>query len=89
MTREQAVQTALDAITAQLGPQALDALGAYQVGAICCRYPESDGIRIAWEIYVTTDPVLLSNGYRVNFDDPAGVQALPTVEVQRANAENG
>ena len=80
---------ALDAITAQLGPQALDALGAYQVGAICCRYPESDGIRIAWEIYVTTDPVLLSNGYRVNFDDPAGVQALPTVEVQRANAENG
>lgn len=89
MTREQAIQVALNAITAQLGPQALTVLGDYQVGAICCRYPESEGIRIAWEIYVTSDPVLLSNGYRVDFDDPAGVQYLPVIEVQRANAGNG
>lgn len=89
MTREAAVELALAAIRDCYGQAALDALGEYSVGAICQCMQEKDGVRIAWQVYVTGDPVFLSNGYRVTFDDPAGIQKLPEPLVESANAENG
>ena len=89
MTREQAIETALNAVREKYGQAALDKLGNYHTGAILCRYQEDAGVRAAWEIYISSDPVLLTNGYRVNFDDPAGLQIQPAIEVSQANGENG
>lgn len=36
----------------------------------------------------TSDPVAISNGYRVVFDDPAGSITNPEPEVYPANAQN-
>jgi len=89
MSRDKAVETALNAIRQQYGKEALDALGDYHVGAICQRYQEPEGFRITWCIYITSDPVYISDGFRVQFDDPCGIQKIPSIEVQPANAENG
>ena len=89
MTREQAIETALNAVREKYGQAALDKLGNYHTGAILCRYQEDAGVRAAWEIYISSDSVLLTNGYRVNFDDPAGLQIQPAIEVSQANGENG
>ncbi len=35
-----------------------------------------------------SDPVTISNGYRVTFVDPAGYMASPDTEVYPANAQN-
>jgi len=59
------------------------------VGAIFCRRQEKKGIRATWEIYVTSDPEYLSNGYRVRFDDPNRYQIITEIMVEPANAENG
>lgn len=45
-------------------------------------------MRVAWEVYITSDPVTISNGYRVDSDDPAGSMANPDTEVYPANAQN-
>ena len=37
----------------------------------------------------TSDPVTISNGYRVVFDDPAGVMMNLEIEVFPANNRNG
>ena len=37
----------------------------------------------------TSDPVTISNGYRVTFDDPAGVMTNHEIEVFPANNGNG
>ena len=85
MTREQAVQKALDAVIAEKGQAAVDALGTYQVGVILARYLETDGlVRTYWEVYFTTDPVGLSDGWRVTF---AGENA-ETEEVWITEASN-
>ena len=55
---------------------------------ICCRYEEPEGMRVVWEVYITSDPVAISNGYRVDFDDPAGYMANPDTAVYSANAQN-
>ena len=89
MTRDEAADMALQAIEAQYGKEALTQLGDYQIGAICCRYEESEGTRFSWEIYITSDPEYMSNGFRVNIVVFEGVLEQPEVEVQRANAENG
>ena len=89
MTREEAVEMALRAIEEKHGKEALEQLGDYQVGAICCRYEEPEGVRISWLLYITSDPELMSNGFRVDFDDPNGLMELNEVEVQRANTGNG
>ncbi len=89
MTREEAVEMALRAIEEKHGKEALEQLGDYQVGAICCRYEETEGVRISWLLYITSDPELMSNGFRVAFDDPNGLMELTEVEVQRANTGNG
>lgn len=89
MTREEAVEMALRAIEEKHGKEALEQLGDYQVGAICCRYEEPEGVRISWLLYITSDPELMSNGFRVDFDDPNGLMELTEVEVQRANTGNG
>ena len=36
----------------------------------------------------TSDPVTISNGYRVTFDDPARSMTNPDTEVYPANAQN-
>ena len=36
----------------------------------------------------TSDPVTISNGYRVTFDDPAGYMASPDTEVYPTKAQN-
>ena len=36
----------------------------------------------------TSDPVTISNGYRVVFDDPADYMVNPDTEVYPANAQN-
>jgi len=46
-------------------------------------------VRIAWLLYITSDPELMSNGFRVAFDDPNGLMVLTEVEVQPANTGNG
>ena len=89
MSREAAVETALAAVRQQVGAEALDNLGAYQVGAILCRYEEPDGPRLVWELCITSDPETVSNGYRVRFELPAGQQAPTEILVERANAGNG
>lgn len=89
MTREEAVEMALRAIEEKHGKEALEQLGDYQVGAICCRYEEPEGTRFSWELYITSDPEFLSNGFRVNIVVFEGVLDQPEVEVQRANSENG
>ncbi len=89
MTREEAVDMALQAIEAKHGKAALTQLGDYQIGVICCRYEESEGVRISWQLYITSDPEFMSNGFRVNFEDPNGLMKLTDVEVQRANIGNG
>ena len=89
MTRDEAVDMALQAIEAQYGKEALTQLGDYQIGTICCRYEESEGTRFSWELYITSDPEYMSNGFRVNIVVFEGVLEQPEVEVQRANVENG
>lgn len=89
MTREEAVALALEAIEAKQGKAALTRLGDYQIGVICCRYQEPEGTRLSWELYVTSDPDFLSNGFRVNIVDFEGVLEQPEIEVQRANVGNG
>ncbi len=89
MSRDAAVEFALNAIREQYGEEALAQLGGYQVGAICNRYQEAEGPCISWCIYVTSDPVYVSDGFRVEFDDPNGVQRTKDVLVLPANAENG
>ena len=89
LTRDEAVSLALNAICEQYGAEALARLGEYHVGAICKCYQESEGMWITWCIYVTSDPVYVSDGFRVDFDDPVGIQKTPGVEVRQANAENG
>lgn len=89
MTREETVEMALGAIEEKHGKEALEQLGDYQVGAICCGYEEPEGVRISWLLYITSDPELMSNGFRVDFDDPNGLMELTEVEVQRANTGNG
>ena len=65
MTRDEAVDMALQAIEAQYGKESLTQLGDYQIGVICCRYEEPEGTRFSWELYITSDPEFLSNGFRV------------------------
>ena len=89
MTRDQAAEAAIGAVRERYGQIALDRLGDWQTGVICCRYPEEEGVRVVWEIYITSDPVTISNGYRVTFDDPAGVMTNPEIEVFPANGGNG
>lgn len=89
LSRDAAVEYALNAIREQYGQEALAQLGEYQVGAICNRREESEGYCISWCIYITSDPVYVSNGFRVEFDDPSGVQKTDGVMVMPANAENG
>lgn len=88
MTRDQAAEAAIGAVRERYGQIALDRLGDWQTGVICCRYPEEEGVRVVWEIYITSDPVTISNGYRVTFDDPAGVMTNPEIEVFPANGGN-
>ena len=85
----QAAEAAIGAVRERYGQIALDRLGDWQTGVICCRYPEEEGVRVVWEIYITSDPVTISNGYRVTFDDPAGVMTNPEIEVFPANGGNG
>lgn len=89
MSREAAVEAALTAVRQQVGAEALDNLGPYHIGAICCRYDEPDGVRLVWELYITSDPETMSNGFRVHFDLPVGQQAPSEIIVERANAGNG
>ena len=89
MTRDEAVDMALKAIEAKHGKEALTQLGDYQIGAICCLYDEPEGLRYSWELYITSDPEFLSNGFRVNIVVFEGMLDQPEVEVQRANVENG
>lgn len=88
MNREEVVALALKAITDKHGEEALARLGTYQVGAICCRYEESEGTRLLWEVYVTSDPAFMADGFRVNIV-LTDTLAQPDVDVQRANAGNG
>lgn len=39
--------------------------------------------------YITSDPEGMSDGFRVDFDDPNGLMKLNDVEVHRANTGNG
>ena len=89
MTRDQAAEVAISAVRERYGQSALDRLGEWQTGVICCRYPEDEGVRVVWEVYITGDPVTISNGYRVTFDDPAGVMTNHEIEVFPANNGNG
>ena len=89
MTRDQAAEAAIGAVRERYGQIALDRLGDWQTGVICCRYPEEEGVRVVWEIYITSDPVTITNGYRVTFDDPASVMTNPEIEVFPANGGNG
>ncbi len=89
MTRDEAVEMALQAIEAKHGKEALMQLGDYQIGVICCLYEETEGPRYSWELYITSDPEFMSNGFRVNLVVFEGVLEQPEVEVVRANSGNG
>ena len=89
MTRDQAAETAIGTVRERYGQTALNRLGDCQTGVICCRYPEKEGVRVVWEIYITSDLVTISSGYRVTFDDPAGVMSNPEIGVFPANGGSG
>lgn len=89
MTRDEAVTLALQAVEDKYGKEELVQLGDYQIGVICCRYEETEGPRFSWELYITSDPELLSDGFRVNIVVFEGVLDQPEVEVQRADVGNG
>ena len=81
LTRDEAVEMALKAIEAKYGEEALTQLGDYQVGVICCMYEETEGPRYSWELYITSDPEFMSNGFRVwraQVQTPASSEAFPS-----------
>ncbi|MBQ9300847.1 MAG: hypothetical protein IJ214_10085 [Clostridia bacterium] len=84
---QQAVAAALAAIRAQEGQAAIDALGEYTVGLMFDKRETDGGLRVHWEVYITTDPDCLSDGWRVHYIALDG--ETRELEVLPSNAENG
>lgn len=84
---DQAVATALEAIRAEEGQAAIDALGEYTVGLMFDKREMNGGLRVHWEVYITTDPNYLSDGWRVHYIALDG--AVQELEVLQSNAGNG
>lgn len=66
MTREEAVQFAMEAVIAAEGKDALTELGNYVVGCQLHRY-ENDGEVLFWRIFITDDAQKLEHGWRIDF----------------------
>ena len=90
-----AFQIAADAILETFGTDALEALGTYQVGLIVHAFedPENFARQMDWDFLITTDPVFLSDGYRVMFiqriDWETGDETILDLVADRANLGNG
>ena len=92
---EWALQFALQSILDVYGPDALSSLGDYKTGfSLLCFEDDENAVRqLNWDFMITTDPVFLSDGYRVQF-----IQIIPCGEeeetvrdllVEHANLGNG
>lgn len=92
---EHALEIAKKAILDQYGPDALEALGEYQVGLLHTAVQnETNGAAVlGWDFMLTTDPEFLSDGYRVQFqqapDDKTGAETIINLSVENANLGNG
>lgn len=90
-----ALAYAEQAIADHWGPDALHSLGDYQVGLVFRSYtdPQNSGVS-EWDFLFTTDPVFISDGYRIQFkgiqDEQAGGGTLfVDLCVEHANLGNG
>ncbi len=68
MTREEAVEKAINAVKEAYGEEALAALGDYKVGCLLIRF-SNNGESTRWQVYITDDPDRMENGWRVIFVD--------------------
>ncbi len=66
MTREEAVQFAVEAVIAAEGEEALTKLGDYVVGCQLHRY-ENNGEVLFWRIFITDDVRKMEQGWRIDF----------------------
>lgn len=83
LTEEEAKEMAVQAIINERGQEALDALGEYKTGAILERFNEgTEEEYTRWMIFVTDDPDIFLNGYRVTLSQRPGqgVEGSPTVQ---------
>jgi len=86
MTLEEATDKALKALVAELGQEALDALGDYKTGAILQRIDEGLETEFTrWMIFVTDDPDVMLNGYRMVFVDKGSDRLGDGVEIKTVN----
>lgn len=92
---DRALEIAKDAIADRYGSDALDALGDYQVGLMHRRWDDLDKnarVQLDWDFMLTTDPVYLSDGYRVQFTQllyADGAEEIRDLVVEHANMGNG
>lgn len=91
-----ALQIATDAIADKYGASALGNLGDYRVGQLHHRYDdekENGCLLLVWDFMFTTDPIYLSDGYRVQFEQYVyakdGLETIRELIVEHANMGNG
>lgn len=83
MTLEEATDKALKALVDELGQEALDALGEYKTGATLQRIDEGLETEFTrWMIFVTDDPEIMLNGYRMVFVDKGSDRLGDGVEIK-------
>ncbi len=87
MTREEAVQFAVEAVIAAEGEEALTKLGDYVVGCQLHRY-ENDGEVLFWRIFITDDVRKMEQGWRIDFflrDGKVAVEPMVYPITEEAN----
>ena len=92
---DRALQFAENAIGEKYGEDALILLGEYKVGVMLRRFDdltEAGRVQLSWDLMFTTDPVFLSDGYRVQFVQflySNGREEFDELSVEPANMGNG
>lgn len=92
---DRALQFAENAIGEKYGEDALILLGEYKVGVMLRRFDdltEAGRVQLSWDLMFTTDPVYLSDGYRVQFVQflySNGREEFDELSVEPANMGNG
>ena len=90
-----ALQFAENAIGEKYGEDALILLGEYKVGVMLRRFDdltEAGRVQLSWDLMFTTDPVYLSDGYRVQFVQflySNEREEIDELSVEPANMGNG
>ncbi len=92
---DRALEIATEALAEQVGPYALQELGSYEIGVIHQRFDdmaENGCMQLNWDFMFTTDPVYLSDGYRLQFVQliyQDGSEEIRDLTVEHAGTGNG